>query len=146
MLLLIEMVLIIKLALAITALQQRKEKNDAISPLKLRLQSITSYELVADAMDKNMEILMGAKMRNRLKQMMSSKFIESRFLLFLLSLDGNLDLSQEETLLTIMNTQRMIESGVCPVYVTVGQKPSAIGSRLKGVFGSMFKSMNLRFL
>ena len=99
MLLLIEMVLITKLALAIAAPQQRKEKNDAISPLDLRLQSITSYGLVADAMDcilNEMTTLIGRNMTNKIKQATSLEAIDSR-VSFSPALDGNLDVGQKVT-------------------------------------------------
>ena len=93
------MVLITKLALAIAAPQQRKEKNDAISPLDLRLQSITSYGLVADAMDcilNEMTTLIGRNMTNKIKQATSLEAIDSR-VSFSPALDGNLDVGQKVT-------------------------------------------------
>ena len=35
-----------------------------------------------------------------------------------------------ETLLTIMNTQRMVDSGICLIYVMIGQKSSSIASSI----------------
>ena len=52
---------------------------------------------------------------------------------------GNRRSDKTETLLTIMNTQRMIESGVCPIYVMIGQKSSSIASGLKDIYRSMFQ-------
>ena len=243
MLLLIDMVLITEFALAIAAPQQRKEKekNDAISPLDLRLQSITSYGLVADAMDcivnvsglhggsyGEIIVMMGKDMVNRIKAQVMALEPTGVGLSVLPPLYGNLDVGRKvtgqvlvdtkgvlvsawfskklfgrsinslgecvdgmepiqldcylpleapalgvlerypvnkplhtglvaidtlipvglgqregllgdrrsgktETLLTIMNTQRMIESGVCPIYVMIGQKSSSIASSISSL-------------
>jgi len=38
-----------------------------------------------------------------------------------------------ETLLTIMNTQKVVDSGVCPIYVMIGQKSSSIASSISSL-------------